>query len=159
MTIHTYQAVVEHVASNDKRAKNALHWLLSLQTNKELLIRDSLEDNGAGFRAKYQGRDDSATAQQLLYQEWDEKARRVALSLCYTYRRQLTAHANGCNSRAEVGRFKLTAIHNRDSRTYAQYLQDQEDWVTVETPKPTVSDLSQAVAKLAEAVANLKQAA
>ena len=158
MTVHTYQAVIEAVTSNDERSKNALRWLLSLQTNAEVLIRDSLEDNGAGFRAKYQGRDDAAKAQELLLTEWDEKARRAA-ALCYTYRRQLTARANGCESRGEVGRFKLKAIHNRDSRTYARYIQEQEAKAAPQAPEPSVSDLSQAVAKLAEAIANLKKAA
>ena len=161
MTIHTYQAVVEHVCSSDEHTKNALRWLLSLQTSEELIIKDSLHDNGAGFRAKYQTRDDAGTAKRLILGgEWSEKDRRIAKGLCWTYRRQLTARANGCKSRAEVGQFKLRAIHDRDSRAYARYIHDQEVKVAqVQTPEPTVADLSVAVARLAEAVANLTKKA
>jgi hypothetical protein len=158
MTIHTYQAVVEYVCSSDEHTKNALRWLLSMQTNEELIIRDSLHDNGAGFRAKYQTRDDAGTAKRLLLAGgWDEKDRRVAKTLCWTYRRQLTARANGCKSRSEVGQFKLRAIHDRDSRAYARYIHNQKvQAAPVQTPDPTVADLTAAVARLAEAVAHLQ---
>jgi hypothetical protein len=164
MTVHTYQAVIEAVTSQPERSKNALRWLLSLQTNEEVIIQDSLHDNGAGFRAKYQARDDAGTAKRLiLTADWSPKDNRIAKALCWTYRRQLTARANGCISRSEVGRFKLRAIHDRDSRAYARYIQEQElkslEAQVVAPPEPTVQDLSKAVARLAEAVASLQKAA
>lgn len=158
MTIRTYQDVIEAVTSNDERTKNALRWLLSLQTHAETIVKDSLEDNGAGFRAKYQTRDDAGTARRLLLGgEWTPKDRRAAQALCFTYRRQLTARANGCESRSEVGAFKLRAIHDRDSRAYARYIHAQ---AKPQTPaEPTLQDLSKAVSALADAVAKLKKAA
>lgn len=159
MTVRTYQEVLEAVTSNDQRTRNALRWLLSLQTNSETIIKDSLEVNGAGFRAKYQNRDDAGTARKLILGgDWDAKARRSAQSLCYTYRRQLTARANGCESRAQIGAFKLRAVYDRDSRAYARYVQETAAQVPVQVQEPTVNNLSAAIAKLAEAVNRLKVA-
>jgi hypothetical protein len=160
MTIHTYQEVLETVTSTEDTLRDALKWLTSLQTNAEVIVKDSLEDNGAGFRAKYQNRDDAGTAARLiLTSDWEPKDARVAKALCYTYRRQLTARANGCTSRAEVGKFKLRAVYDRDSRAYARYIQEQEVQAPPQVQEPTVSDLSAAIAQLAEAVNNLKKAA
>jgi len=115
----TLQAVMARVRSGENHTRGAIRAVLDLQTNAEMLVGDSIHDNGAGFRARYRNRDDAGTAKRLvLTRNWSDEQRRNALALCYTYRRQLVAIANGCQTRNQVGRFKLRAIHDAESRTY-----------------------------------------
>ena len=115
----TIQAVLARVRSDDSHTRNAIRAVLDLQTNAELMLGDSIHDNGAGFRARYQDRDDAGLARQLvLTRDWSPEDRRRALGLCWTYRRQLVAIANGCRTRWQVGNFRLRAIHDEESRSY-----------------------------------------
>ena len=46
----TLQAVMARVRSGDVHTRSAIRAVLNLQTNAELLVGDSIHDNGAGFR-------------------------------------------------------------------------------------------------------------